>query len=87
MTEMVQGGNADAFAAVLKEHAPNKLKILTLTSRIAVELHYCRRCGSRNVIFQLVTPQGPKRISTREIAKCEAEPEFVRKLGLPGRQR
>lgn len=85
MTEMVQGGNADAFAGVLGEHAPNKKQIGSLTSRIVVKLHYCRRCGSGNVIFQLATGQGDT-VSFNEIGKCAADSTFLQNLELYSRQ-
>jgi hypothetical protein len=86
MTEMVNSGNADAFAGVLGEHVPNKKQIGTMTSRIVVKLHYCRRCGSGNVIFQLTSGQG-QNISTTEIGKYEADSTFLRNLELYSRQR
>jgi hypothetical protein len=86
MTEMISSGQADAFAGVLGEHAPNKKQIGNLTSRITVKLHYCRRCGSGNVIFQLASGQG-ENIAISEIGKCEADSAFLQNLELYSRQR
>ncbi len=79
--QMVAAVRADQFAALLAEHAQRKKEIGNSTSRIAVKLQHCRRCGSGIVIFQRVTGQG-ENVSATEIGRCPAEPEFVRALEM-----